>query len=150
MAVINLFADENEFLSNFYGLHQPIHYGNLSLRTSEHLYQVLKTLDMKEREIVAFAPKPGDAKRAGYKVTLRSDWNTVKVDIMMYVLRRKFSDDRLRLMLLNTGDATLIEGNYHHDNFWGDCFCKNCKNKVGLNILGRLLEQLRAELRIIG
>jgi predicted NAD-dependent protein-ADP-ribosyltransferase YbiA (DUF1768 family) len=43
----------------------------------------------------------------------------------------------------------MIEGNWWHDNFWGDCYCNNKSGKhpeclkPGLNKLGLLLMNLR-------
>ncbi len=39
--------------------------------------------------------------------------------------------------LINTGDAELIEKNYWHDYFWGEC------NGKGENWLGKILMQIR-------
>ena len=48
--------------------------------------------------------------------------------------------------LLSTSNATLVEGNWWHDNFWGDCYCPKCKGIPGANTLGRLLMELRSKL----
>jgi hypothetical protein len=55
----------------------------------------------------------------------------------------------LRKKLLATGDATLIEGNYWHDNYWGVCTCENCVSNgiVGRNRLGTLLMKVREEIK---
>ena len=63
---------------------------------------------------------------------------------MKILLRQKFGDAWLRAKLLATGDAELIEGNYWHDTFWGMC------NGKGENHLGRLLMEVRSELRVDG
>lgn len=52
----------------------------------------------------------------------------------------------LKKKLLETGDAELIEGNYWHDNTWGQCYCPRCKNKIGENHLGKLLMKIRESL----
>jgi len=49
--------------------------------------------------------------------------------------------------LLATGDTKLLEGNRWHDNFWGNCDCPNCRDKPGLNYLGKILMRVRLELR---
>ena len=61
-------------------------------------------------------------------------------------LRQKYAKDPLRQMLLDTGDAILIEGNFWHDNFFGSCTCPKCGNK-GQNNLGKLLMQIRDEMK---
>ena len=48
-------------------------------------------------------------------------------------------------MLLSTGDVAIIEGNYWHDNFYGQCTCEKCAGK-GKNKLGKLLMDIRSEL----
>jgi len=60
---------------------------------------------------------------------------------MKSCLQEKFSDPLLRKKLLATGNATLIEGNTWGDTYWGVC-----KGK-GQNKLGKLLMELRSELR---
>lgn len=43
-------------------------------------------------------------------------------------------------MLINTGDAELIEGNSWGDTFWGEC------NGIGENNLGKILMKIRKEI----
>lgn len=68
-------------------------------------------------------------------------------EYMLDVVRAKFSLPENAEKLLATGDAELIEGNYHHDNLWGSCMCEKCKTKTGQNRLGRILMQVREELK---
>ena len=92
--------------------------------------------------------QPAEAKKEGKKINLRSDWETVKVDIMREIIRIKFSGNAdLRIKLLKTGDAELIEGNNWHDNFWGDCSCERCKNITGENMFGNLLMEYRVSIQ---
>jgi len=61
---------------------------------------------------------------------------------METLLRDKFTRHAdLRILLLDTGDRELVEGNTWDDRFWGVC------EGVGENHLGRLLMKIRAELR---
>ena len=46
-----------------------------------------------------------------------------------------------------TAPAPLLEGNYWHDNYWGDCKCKTCEKTEGQNKLGRILMIVRKEIR---
>lgn len=139
MDVISKFTGEYGFLSNFY--FSPIYVGDDSYRTLEHAYQAAKTLDLEEKKQVRDCQTPGQAKRLGRKVTLRSDWDDVKIDIMLHLLRLKFQDKDLADKLIATGDAILVEGNTWGDTFWGVC-----KGK-GHNFLGKLLENVRSELK---
>ena len=93
---------------------------------------------------------PGRAKQAGRRVELRDDWDDVKRDIMYDLVRRKFIEhEECRDWLLGTGNALIVEGNTWHDNYWGQCRCgsKECKRFQGKNALGRILMDIRAELR---
>lgn len=110
--------------------------------TVEHRFQAAKTLDPVERERVLAAATPGKAKYAGRRVTLRPDWEDVKVEVMRTELRRKFSDPELAILLLSTGDEEIQEGNTWNDTFWGI----SLRTGRGLNILGHLLMDVRAEL----
>lgn len=83
----------------------------------------------------------GVAKRRGRKLTIRSDWNKVKDDVMLELLRLKFAIPDLRDKLLATENATLIEGNTWGDTYWGVC------RGIGDNTLGVLLMQVRSEIK---
>ena len=54
-----------------------------------------------------------------------------------------------RETLLGTSTKELVEGNYWHDNVWGDCSCEKCKNIKGQNLLGKQLMQVRQEIRTV-
>ena len=90
---------------------------------------------------------PADAKRAGRSLDIRVDWEEIKVQVMLTGLRLKFAIPELRQSLIETRDATLIEGNNWHDNIWGQCGCSSCyDNSVEpQNLLGNLLMQVRDE-----
>jgi len=111
-------------------------------RNSEAAFQSAKTLDPRERD--RFCDLTGViAKRAGRKMSLRSDWEAVKVDVMREVVRAKFSQNPdLLKKLLDTGDAELVEGNGWHDTFWG----VDRTTGEGENNLGRILMEIREEL----
>ncbi len=139
------FDGEYAFLSNFYD--SPIFYESITYPTNEHFFQAMKTLDIETRKAIAAAPTPGAAKRMGRHVSLRPDWERVKVDVMRTGLMLKFTDAELAEKLLATGDEELVEGNWWHDNTWGNCHCTECSRKGGRNLLGMLLMELRKELQ---
>ncbi len=63
---------------------------------------------------------------------------------MVELVLQKFIRHReLRELLLATGKASLLEGNWWHDNFWGDCFCEAC-SQPGENRLGSALMAVRS------
>jgi ribA/ribD-fused uncharacterized protein len=72
----------------------------------------------------------------------RPDWDVVKVDIMRDILRAKVEQhEYVRRKLLATGDRELVENSWR-DNFWGWG-----PSRDGLNMLGKLWMEIRAELR---
>ena len=133
------FAGEYAALSNFYP--KPIEYNNLLFDTTEHAYQAAKTAYQFEQLWIQAAETPGIAKRRGRKVTLRQDWEAIKDQVMLDLLRLKFKDPVLAPILIATGEELLVEGNTWGDTYWGCC------NGVGHNKLGELLMQVRYELQ---
>lgn len=106
----------------------------------------MKTLDEDIRKEFMQLP-PNLAKRKGRKVKLRPDWEEFKDDIMYGICLQKFvySNKELLRLLHKTGDEEIIEGNYWHDNYWGNCTCDRCKNIEGKNKLGKILMLIRRE-----
>lgn len=128
-----------KFLSNFFPvtiLLDGRHYSSV-----EHAYQAAKTDNPAERYKIQCAETPGQAKRLGRNVTMRGDWDKVKLQVMLDLLHQKFKEPYLAKLLLETGDAELVEGNNWGDTFWGKC------NGRGENHLGKLLMQVRQEIR---
>jgi len=136
--LINSFRDEFFFLSNFY----PVIIWNNGIRypTAEHAFQAAKTQVREERIAIAACATPGEAKRMGRKVTLRPDWENVKLAVMKRIVARKFSIPSLAQRLKATFPAELWEGNGWGDRYWG------VHNGVGENHLGRILMEVRREL----
>lgn len=66
---------------------------------------------------------------------------------MRQLLELKFNQPEFREKLLLTQDEDLIEGNWWHDNIWGDCSCPKCKDIPGKNRLGILLMEIRSQLQ---
>lgn len=141
MEKIYEFRGDYRFLSNFYPC--EVEYEGIVYPSVENAFQAAKTLNNAER-LQFTNVKPGIAKRLGRKVALRHDWEKVKVDIMKELLRKKFSQEHLKSKLLETGDRELEEGNRWNDRFWGIC---PPGSGMGKNILGRLIMEIRGELR---
>ena len=140
METITSFRNEYEFLSNFYPC--VLTYEGRTYPTSEHAYQAAKFRDPIIVERIASAPTPGKAKTWARDLDgRREDWNEVKYSLMERILRVKFSSPDLKEKLLSTGDKYLVEGNSWGDVYWGVC------RGEGLNMLGKLLMQIRGELR---
>lgn len=146
--VIDQFRGRWAFLSNFHPA--PLTWEGIEYPTSEHAFNAGKTEDWARRRWIADAPPPREAKRRGRSVPLRPDWDVrVRFEVMAAVLRAKFGCHPGRVdALLSTGSAVLVEGNTWHDNVWGDCQCgRPACAEPGANHLGRLLMELRAQLR---
>jgi ribA/ribD-fused uncharacterized protein len=167
------FDGEAAFLSNFwpwngkvYVADHPVTYNGVHYKTAEHAFQSAKTRFPSQKRMIAAALTPGQAKRYGRRVDLREDWEDVKVSVMRTVLRSKFEVLALHEKLLATGDRLLIEGNSWGDAFWGAVSMSQMpmtseladvtmwklppgpnSNLFGENHLGKLLMELREELR---
>jgi len=138
------FRDKYFFLSNFYPA--EIIVDGVKYSTTEHYYQAMKCDDKEDADRVKECSTPGQAKRLARKCRMRSDWLKVRVNVMTRALEAKFTQHpELKDLLIMTGDIPLIESNYWHDNFWGDCECSKCEG-AGQNILGALLMRLRSGL----
>lgn len=140
---ISTFKGDYDFLSNFYPVQVVL--DNHAYPSVEHAFQAAKTEDPVIREQIRLLPTAAKAKQAGRRVRIRSDWETAKIGVMRDLLKEKFSHQDLKEKLLATDGALLVEGNWWHDNFWGVCTCSKCP--PGLNHLGRLLMEIRTNLR---
>jgi len=152
--VIDSFKGENEYLSNF--LMRPFtaklkivnDNGDLesvidTFQSIEHAFQASKVLDRDVQYVIRDAGTPGKAKKLGRKAKLRKDWEEVKLDIMYELVKAKFDQHLdLKMHLLATGDAELVEGNTWRDGFWGVK-----EDGVGENHLGKILMRVRQEFR---
>ena len=137
--MINSFRAENYFLSNFY--EKPLTYDGITYQNSEAAFQAQKTTDIDVRRQFADLD-PYNAKKMGRKLSLRPDWEQVKVQVMYEVVSAKFSQNPdLKEMLIATGDQELIEGNDWGDRIWGQV------DGNGQNLLGKILMRVRDELK---
>ena len=136
---IRQFRGDFFFLSNFYNC--PVTYKQLTYTNNEAAFQAQKCVNDAER--IQFTKlSPSEAKRLGRRVSLRRDWEDVKVSIMEEVVRAKFMQNtELAGKLLATGDTYLEEGNTWGDRVWGTV------NGVGANQLGIILMKIRDEIR---
>ncbi len=114
-------------------------------KTSEHYFQAQKFAGHDDHvEAMRRASTPKRAAQIGRDRArpLRKDWEEVK-DAMMFdaVLAKFTAHDDIRQILLDTGDAQIVE-NAPNDYYWG---CG--KDGSGLNRLGEILMRVRAQLR---
>lgn len=144
--VIDSFSGENRFLSNYWIC--AVIFEGMQYPSAEHAYQAAKSLNPEVREIIRGLPKPGMAKKIGSAIHLRPDWESVKVGVMEAIVTDKFiRNEATHKMLMDTGDAELVEGNHWHDNMWGNCICPACGDITGQNNLGKILMRVRDALR---
>ena len=142
-------ANENPFgaFSNLYP--SPIMFDGELYPTAEHAYQAGKAAKAAVRKWVLSAPSPALVAMAAhglYSWDVVPNWATIKFERMRRVLLAKYQQHAdLRILLLSTGDARLVESantNNAVNRLWGEV------NGKGQNMLGKLLMDLRAELRI--
>lgn len=149
MNEIREFQGEFRFLSNFFP--SPMLVRGVGTKTqqwiptAEHLFQALKTRIPEEQQAVLNCATPGQAKRLGRQITLRDDWEDIKLNVMRVVIKAKFEQNpRLAQQLLATGEAQLIEGNWWNDKWFGVCL----RTGEGENHLGKILMETRQELQL--
>ena len=129
-------------LSNFHWA--PFTLEDKIWNTVEHYFQAQKfPADLALQERVRSAKTALGAKRLGRTKTaaFRSDWETVKDDVMYTAIKAKFQQNpALATRLKETGDVWLIEKS-RSDSYWG-----SGPNECGLNKTGRILMRLRSAL----
>lgn len=143
---IDKFDGEYAPFSNFYPA--IITYRDFQFPTVEHAFVAAKSKDPIFWYKISKMPakQAGKVKQMGRRIKLRDDWEWKKLTLMKNFIKQKFIQRPFRELLLSTHPRPLIEGNYWHDNFWGDCKCKKCKYTIGLNHLGELLMITRGSL----
>lgn len=138
--MINKFRGENRFLSNFY--ETSVEWEGLIYPSSEAAFQAAKILDQEDRKRFQ-TMAPTIAKREGYKVKLRENWEDIKIDVMYQIVLAKFSQNEfLKQKLIATGREWLEEGNTWGDRTWGTV------DGIGNNYLGKVLMAVRSVLML--
>jgi ribA/ribD-fused uncharacterized protein len=142
--VINFYSTKDAYgcFSNFSA--HPFKLKGKIWKTSEHYFQAQKFAGTEHEEEIRMIDSPMVAARAGRsrQRPLREDWEVVKDDVMREAIRAKFTQhEDLRKILLETGDAILVE-HTANDRYWADG-----GDGSGLNMLGKLLMELREQLR---
>lgn len=111
--------------------------------SSEHYYQAHKYINEEHIEWVRLASSPYEAAKRGRDITVskREDWAQVKDLIMEKAVFKKFQTYPVLVdLLLSTNESKIFE-HTRNDCYWGDCFDRSGKNKLGL-----LLMKIRSEL----
>jgi ribA/ribD-fused uncharacterized protein len=132
---------EYGFLSNFWS--SPMVIDGKEYPTNEHYYQSQKSVKPEQSEWIRQSPTAYLAMKAGRSLRLnkgevKTDWDKIKFFVMLNGLRAKFIQNiELGEKLLATGDTILHEDS-PTDMVWG---------KKGMDMLGKLLMQVRSELK---
>lgn len=140
--MIKEFQGEYRWLSNFAPC--KIFYEGLVYGSVENAYQATKTLDETERLRLSTMTS-GEAKRYSRTLTVRSDWDDIKLNVMRDLSCIKYSKEPYLSKLVGTGDSHIQEGNRWGDKFWGVCL----KTGEGQNNLGLLLMDIRDKINKI-
>lgn len=140
--MISEFKGKFRFLSNFFNCPNGVLYDNYLYKTSEHAYQSAKSdYDLYKDTLRKSHVTPAMAKQMGSEIGLKYNWEEIKDNVMLEVVRNKFNRNELLAQLLfQTEDQELIEGNNWGDKYWGQV------DGVGQNKLGKILMQVRDEL----
>src|SRR5699024_6907592 len=128
---IDKFDGPYAYISNFYDA--PVSYQGYTYLNSEAAFQAQKE-PARASDFVLLPPNK--AKRLGRKVNMRPDWDVVKDDVMLNIVRNKFNQNPdIAGKLIATGNAHIIEDNWWNDTYWGVC------KGIGKNKLGMILMQ---------
>lgn len=142
---ISKFRNRNRFLSSF--SNYPFILDNQEWLNVEQYYQASKTNNPSEKKAIRREKYASVIKAKGQLVTIRSDWEEIKIEVMLKATRAKFEQNpQIAEKLINTHPFILREDNTWHDNFWGNCVCQKCKAISGQNLLGKILMKIRDEL----
>ncbi len=128
----------------------PLRVNGVRIRTSEALYQACRFPHLPEvQQLIIGENSPMTAKMRSkpYRRVSRHDWDFVRVKIMRWCLRVKLAQNwrEFGRLLLATGDRPIVEQS-RKDDFWGAKVAVD-GTLVGMNVLGRLLMELREQLK---
>lgn len=138
--MIKEFQGEYRWLSNFWPC--TVTLDGETYPSVEHAYQAAKSLDKVWRWQVAQLTTAKEAKRMG-KIKPRDGWDSLKLIVMLRLVREKFQQDPFKTRLLATKNELIQEGNHWGDTFWG----VDLKTGKGNNHLGHIIMQVREELK---
>ena len=131
----------------------PLCVNGIHIRTSEALYQACRFphLPAVQRLIIEQrSPMTAKMKSRKHHQDSRTDWDWVRVKIMRWCLRVKLIQnwDAFSELLLETRDQLIVEQS-RKDDFWG-AKPVDTQTLVGVNALGRLLMELREDVKTEG
>ena len=128
----------------------PLRVNGVRIRTSEALYQACRfphRPDIQRQIIDDPSPMTAKMKSKPYRKDSRPDWDRVRVKIMRWCLRVKLTQNwnEFSRLLVATRERPIVEES-RKDDFWGAKVVDE-ETLVGMNVLGRLLMELREEVK---
>lgn len=124
----------------------PLEVNGIHILTSEALYQACRFPHMPDIQRLIIdqrSPMTAKMKSKPHRDKSRPDWDRVRVAIMRWCLRVKLAQNWIDFgdLLMQTGDLPIVEQS-RKDDFWG-AKVEGDDTLVGMNVLGRLLMELR-------
>lgn len=122
----------------------------VKILTSEALYQACRFPDLPEVQRLIIAersPMTAKMKSKPYRDNSRVDWDIVRTKVMRWCLQVKLVQnwEKFSELLLETGDLPIVEDS-RKDDFWG-AKPEDEEILTGANVLGRLLMQVREQIK---
>ena len=129
----------------------PLVVNNTRIRTSEALYQACRfpsRSDVQRQIIADRSPMNAKMRSKPFRGDTRPDWDLVRVQVMRWCLRVKLAQNWQKFgnLLLSTGESPIVEKKLRRTDFWASTEQPD-GTLVGMNALGRLLMELREQLR---
>lgn len=129
----------------------PLRVNGYDVRTSEALYQSCRFPHIPEvQRLIIEERSPMTAKMRSRRYTRRSrsDWDDIRIMVMRWCLRVKLAQnwEDFGNLLLSTGNRPIVEKNVRRVDYWAATEQPD-GTLIGVNALGRLLMELREELK---
>lgn len=150
------FWGKQDIYSNFY--FAPFKHQDKLFKWSEQAVMYRKAKHFGAMNIagkILMATSPDQCKKLGRSRDIpfvQEEWEKVREQIYKEVLVDKFSNPHMKHKLLSTGEKTLVEAS-PFDEIWGIKLAhdhpdaENPKKWRGLNLLGKVLMEVREELK---
>jgi type I restriction enzyme S subunit len=125
----------------------PVIINGVYIRTSEALYQLCRfphIPDLQKKIINEKSPMTAKMITKPYRKETRSDWNNIRINVMRWCLRVKLAQnwDSFSKIILSTNNKPIVELS-KKDPFWGAQLQNDGRTLIGMNVLGRLIMELR-------
>lgn len=130
----------------------PLRVNDVDILTSEALYQAFRFPDYPELQKMIIAQRSPMAAKMKTKPHRRAcnrpDWESQHVLFMRWCLRVKLLQhwEKFSALLLQSESLSIVEKSNKGDKFWGAVLTES-KTLVGQNYLGRLLMELRENIK---